>query len=184
MKVIILTLLFLPSLYAAEFTNTWTEYYEKKVVMNCPHEDDFSCENFCGQKQHCEIKENICRDCIGSSIAMTYIFKYMGLNLKNNGQKVSIYEFLDLLSSGDFVSLNAKSIYNHVDRFNSLSLRRKFQSLCNNGAREPLVLFEKDARGQRISNVRYVACDEDIFQMEDNPEIILEREESPSSELY
>ena len=184
MKALIFALAFIPSLFAAEFSNTWTEKFEKKVIMSCFQENDFSCEDTCGNKESCEFSESICRDCVGSSVSLTYIFKYMGLNLRSNGNRVSQYEIMDLIQSGDFVSLNAKSIYNHVDRFNSMSLRRKFRSLCENGAREPLVLFEKDSRSQKIGKVRYVVCNEDYLEMEDNPEVILEGEELPAGGLF
>lgn len=173
MKVLALLFFLGTNLYAAEFSNSWSDTFEKTVTMSC-FEEDTTCEEFCGDKETCEVKEKVCRDCIGTSVTMTYIFNYMGLNLVNTGKEISTYEITDLLESGLFVTLTSKSIYNHVDSHNSLRLRRKFRSLCENRARMPVVFFDSDPVTKKIGKVRFVACDDEFYEMADDPDIVIE----------
>lgn len=172
MKVLLTLLIMINTAGAASFSSSWNKKFEKIVKMSCL-EDDSTCERYCNNKTECLIPENVCHNCIGTSVSITYIFSYLGLNLMNSEEKVSIYEMTGLLKSGRFVSLTAKSIYNHVYSYNSISLRRKFRSLCSNGARNPIVFFDSNSGSKTIGKVRFVSCDEEIFLMEDNPEIII-----------
>jgi len=125
----------------------------------------------------CTVKEETCHNCIGTSISLTYIFNYMGKAYTNTGISALEGDVLSSLKEGKFVSFSSRSIYNHVDRFNSSTLKRNFRSLCTDRTRYPIVLFKKSTQTQRVSDVQFVFCDNGVFEMEFGADVIVNFEE-------
>ncbi|MFT6604635.1 MAG: hypothetical protein ACJARO_002158, partial [Bacteriovoracaceae bacterium] len=142
------------SAFAISYESIWTEDYKKNVIMTCS-EDEFQCEDLCG-KSSCVIKEKVCRNCIGSNIRITHIFRDMGRSFTNTGNEVSYYEVLEILGSGHFATFTSKSIYNIVERYDSAKLRKKFQSLCPNEINYPIVIFSTKKVSRILDEVKFV----------------------------
>lgn len=155
--VLIFSLLLSTLSFSAEIENRWTAYYTKELTITCEY-DHTMCEEVCGDRYFCVLPEKPCRDCMGTGPYMTYIFSEMGRMLVS-GNEVSDYELIDLLKSGNFASINSKSVFNQFTSFNSPQLRKQFQSLCSEINDEyPLVFFEVDSVSYKLGEVKYVYC--------------------------
>ena len=125
----------------------------------------------CGEEKMCEFKEGICRDCIGTSLYMTSLFNGMG-SIYRSTEFVRSSELLDLIERGDFITLSSRSIYNHVESFDSDKLKARFQVLCRDGSEYPLVFIAAE-RGSRLpGDVLYVTCGNEVYKMEQKPSIL------------
>ncbi len=167
---LILSLVLVTQSYALEFTSSWNQSLTKEVVMSCS-QDDYQCREVCESETSCTFKEKTCTNCIGTNVYITNIFREMGRIYVNTLTSVSSDSLVELLSSGNFVTITSKSIYNQVDRFNSLGLRNRFKSLCENGAQYPVVFFDMNSKNDKIDEVLYVACDNEFFEMTATPDI-------------
>lgn len=175
MKLLLVISLLVTSSFALDFKTDWNEAFEKSIVMTCSV-DDSKCREICSNETQCVFTEEVCRNCIGTSIYTTHLFKTMGQVYRNNGVEVTTDHIISLLSSGEFASISAKSIYNHVDKFNSKSLRIRFQSLCSNGAQEPIVILSMNKKTKMLGDVQYVLCQNQSFEMENNPDVVMRSE--------
>lgn len=165
-------LLFLFNTYAfvdlTSFDEVWNIDYKPVLKINCSQRDSEGCSNLCQTTNSCEIPMKVCRDCIGTSLLVTDIFEGMGVRYKNTGKEIRFDEFLEFIKSGSFVSFSAKSVYNHVDNYDSLKLQMRFNGLCPKEPIKPaLVFFELRAKSNVLNKVRYVTCDDAIFEMDD-----------------
>lgn len=110
----------------------------------------------------------VCRDCIGTSLLVTDIFEGMGVRYKNTGKEIRFDEFVTFLRTGQFVTFSAKSVYNHVDNYDSLNLQMRFNGLCPFEPKNPaIVFFDLRPKSNVLNKVRYVACDQSVFEMDD-----------------
>jgi len=157
--------------FALEIETVWTETSEKRLAISCG--EDEACVQFCMGNNSCFMREKVCKNCVGTSLKMTYIFEEMGRNLFNSGEAVGPYELFDLLTSTNFVSLSSKSVYNLIERFDSLSLRRRFRSLCLDETAYPIVFFNKVRSGE-IGSVKAVWCNSGVYRMDQDSEVIIE----------
>jgi hypothetical protein len=163
------------SAFALDISTLWDKKYRKKLTLSCSRGEAHYCETLCEASKLCVIEEKVCRNCIGTSIYLTHIFKEMGRGYRNSGEREGLDAVIDMLQTGKFVTLTSKSIYNHVTRYNDRKLRAKFQSLCPNGAEYPMVFFDRKRTG-KIGEVRYVACATNgkiqVYAMSTDPEVV------------
>jgi hypothetical protein len=152
--------------------SNWNDKYEKELSFYCV-EGDTLCNDLCHNDKSCKVKEETCHNCIGTSISITYIFNFMGKAYTNTQIEMNEADVLEKLESGNFVSFSSRSIYNHVDRYNSSTLRRNFRSLCSDGTRYPIVMFNKTAVSQKVGDVEFVFCDNGVYEMEFGADVIL-----------
>ncbi|WP_127717424.1 hypothetical protein [Halobacteriovorax sp. HLS] len=180
-KLIIVIALTLVSQLAFGYTveSSWNDSYQKELSFYCVEGDNL-CQDLCENNSVCTIREETCHNCIGTSISITYIFNYMGKAYTNTEVEKNEYDVLSTLQSGNFVTFSSKSIYNHVDRFNSSALKRNFRSLCSDGTRYPIVLFNKNTRNQRVGDVQFVFCDNGVFEMSFGADVITNFESANS----
>lgn len=171
MKWLISYFIFSSSVFALSVSNNWEmdTHFEKYVTLSCSKEDN-ECRNFCRRDNDCRYAETPCRNCLGSNLKMSYIFGEIGRAYRNNGVEINWDHVYDLLRTGRFVTLNAKSIYNHVTRFNSISIRRKFLALCPDadGVVEPLAFFSTNEIGE-INEPQFIACNDKVFELVHDP---------------
>mgnify|MGYP000247618367 FL=1 len=151
----------------------WNDSYQKELSFYCA-EGDTLCHDLCENDSVCKVKEETCHNCIGTSITLTYIFNYMGKAYTNTGVEANEADILSKVETKSFVTLSSKSIYNHVDSFNSMSLRKNFRSLCTDGTMYPIVFFDKNVRTQKIGDVQFVFCNSGVYEMEFGADIIFE----------
>ena len=147
--------------HALHIDTMWTENSKKYLNITC--DGEAICEQFCTGRA-CKMQEKVCKNCVGTSIGVTFAFQEMGRSYIAS-EKLDDYFIFDLLWSKEFVTLTSRSIYNLVDRFDSMELRRKFRSLCADGTRYPVVFFGTQPSGE-LGEIKAVWCQEGIFRME------------------
>lgn len=160
----------------------WNSSYKKEVVITCSEDETF-CDSVCGKTNQCVIPEAPCTNCIGSTLIMTFYFQEMGRLVQNNTEEVNFYDVTSLILQRGFVSLSSKSIYNHIDNFNSLSLQRKFRAMCNDGTRHPVVFFNK-LDNNEIGRPEFVWCESGFYAVEINSNIDLDSDYGNMIEKY
>ena len=165
---------------AVSLETVWTMSSEKELHLYCAQTEDETCLQFCGDES-CIVSEPVCKNCVGTSVTMTYIFKEMG-RVYIAGEKLDDYYLYDLLNNQNFVSLTSRSVYNLVYSFNASSLRRQFRSLCNDGTAYPVAFFSKNAAGE-ISRPDALWCESGVFELKQLDELPLGRI-AGESELY
>ncbi len=146
-----------------EISTYWNDQNQKVVQVNCSYKSSDLCLQTCNEEYQCKVLEPICIDCVGTSIIMTYYFQEMGRLIYNTGHLIDPYFAADMLSSDEFISLSARSIYNHIDSFNSFSLQRRFRSMCNDGTFNPIVFFSRENSGT-IGQPKWVWCESGIYE--------------------
>ncbi len=163
MKRLFLILLSLFSLSSLGFTleTQWSMASEKSLKVSC--NNDSVCERFCNGVG-CAVVEKVCKNCVSTSVAMTFAFKEMGRAIVAK-EAIDPYSLFDLLESGEFVSLTSRSVYNIVERFNSAALKRRFQALCTDGTQYPHAFFSKTLAGE-IDAPQMVWCDSGVYRLE------------------
>ena len=147
-------------LQALTIETAWTEASEKELHLYCG--EDETCRQFCAGDT-CTIAEPVCKNCVGTSVTMTYIFKEMG-RVYTTGERLDDYFLYDLFNLQNFVSLTSRSVYNLTMTFNSSALRRQFRSLCDDGTAYPVVFFDKNL-AREISQPISVWCETGVFQL-------------------
>ena len=156
-NLIIFFLLISSNVYGVEIESRWNDFFQKEITTTCSEDHGF-CEEVCGDKYFCVIKEKPCRNCMGTSVQMHHIFQNIG-RIYVSREEVTNYELRDLLSSKNFSTITSKSVFNNVSRFNNFSLRGKFMSLCPGlKVKYPIVFFDVNETSKRLGDVRYVAC--------------------------
>lgn len=171
MKFLVLTFLAFSSL-AHSFTleTRWNYKFEKETVFTCNSEETL-CQDIC-LKDKCVQKETICRDCIGSSIYLTNFFTQIGKSIVKSDETM-VEDLRDLVLDESYVTIDAKSIYNHVTAFNDLEIRTKLQSLCLPLVDEkPIVVLKTNKASKLIQKALFVVCKSGetstIFHLDNN----------------
>ena len=146
--IILFTILLSGSALSMEMDSRWNYKFEKEVVLTCS-EDEFFCEDLCESKDKCVIKENVCRDCIGSTPYLTHVFNQLGKSIVKS-DAAQVEDLVELLETDSFATISVKSIYNNVDTFGSNKIIDKFGALCDFTADKPIMVFEvKEVRCER-----------------------------------
>lgn len=146
--------------YGFTMTADWNPFFEKEVSFNCS-EGDYFCQDYCGKSSQCIVKENFCRNCIGSDTYLTYIFNYVGKTIVRSDIEVTDYELLDFVKKGNFSTISAKSIYNHVERFDGSLIKRKFQALCAPYQDEyPLIVYNVEKTSHLLKRPEFIVCND------------------------
>jgi len=173
---ILLTILFSGSALSIELDSRWNYKFEKEVVLTCS-QDEYFCEDLCENKERCIIKENVCRDCIGSTPYLTHVFNQIGRSIVSEGIEAPVEDLIELLRDGKFSSISSKSIYNHVDRFGSNKIMSKFESLCDYESQNPVMIFETQEVSKLLGKPKYLICNNNdntkLFYLNPNGGIIL-----------
>ncbi len=179
--IIIFSLMASNAVLASGITTNWNDKYQKSITLTCGEDNySYTCSQVCGNESKCEIEEKTCYNCLGSSVYLTHLFKQMGQTYRSTNEETDAYGFVDFLLKNEFVTITSKSVYNNVDRFNSSSLRARFQSLCSNNTEYPVVFLESVGKRHDLGKVRYVSCGEEVYRMTDDPDIDFNQK----SELY
>lgn len=160
MKFIIFTLLIFQSAFALDIETKWTPDTKKYLHLTCNGNSE--CEKFC-DGNYCKMQERVCKNCVSSSIEMTYAFQEMGRSYIR-GERLDDYFIFDLFYTRRFITLTSRSIYNLIERFDSLSLRRRFQALCNDDTKYPVVFFKQNEAG-KLGEVQAVWCEDGIYEV-------------------
>lgn len=142
----------------------WTQDYQYELAFSCEGQEEALCQGICQNEAECRVTENFCHNCAGTDLYLRSLFSEMGTTYRSTGKQVSFEEFARFVKSGNFITINSKSIYNFVDSFDSLNLRMRFQTLCGFNDNYPLVFLETDA-SRFPGKVRYVVCQSGHFEV-------------------
>ncbi|EQC50255.1 hypothetical protein M899_0339 [Bacteriovorax sp. BSW11_IV] len=164
--------------YSLVFYNQWNQSFEKELVLDCDYGEESICLEVCNEERLCVVKEEVCQNCVANTAQMSDVFTNMGRTYVNTTEIADIDSVIDLIKSGEFVSINSKSLYNMIYEFDSFELRQNFQSLCPVHVGYPVVIFDKLSNGE-MGKVRYVGCGDTTYVMDHNSGI-----SSTISELY
>lgn len=166
----LITIIFSQSVWSVQISTSWNDDNRKYLNLLCSQEVDYICDLTCDSLERCELPIPFCADCVGTSIIMTFYLQEMGRYITNQGQAADIYIFTDLLRSGDFIAMTSRSIYNHIDSFNSPALQRRFRSLCDDQTMYPVVFFER-MPSRQIGKPQMVWCESGISKLTTDPNI-------------
>lgn len=152
------------------FEEFWNADLRPFLSLTCSGENTKYCSMVCtlDDQSNCSIPMPVCRDCIGTSLLVTNIFEGMGIRYRNSGRIVELSEFFTFLQKSQFVTFSSKSVYNHVDSYDSPVLRNRFKSLCSEETEYPIVFFEINPKGSRLGKVRYLTCGNQVYEMSDD----------------
>ena len=146
---------------------------KKEVLLSCS-QDEYFCDDFCGVKEKCLIEEEVCRDCVGSSIYLTHLFNNLGKSIVSSGESAQVEDLLTLFESGSFATITAKSVYNHVDYFNGKKIQAKFSALCETDDSDGAILvLETNPISKIPQGARYLICGEEFFHIDNFGGVVL-----------
>jgi hypothetical protein len=139
--------------------SNWTTYYSKVITITCNTQQTNTmnaCTQLCGDELQCHIYEDFCHSCLGTELFMTNLFRDIGTKIipSNEYNKASAIE---LISSGNFVTFDSKSIFNLLGSYDNSRLRQNFQSLCTDGTERPIIFTKVDYKRRPIKN-EFVWC--------------------------
>lgn len=151
-------LIILNSAFGFEVMDRWSHRFEKETVVKCA-DNEYSCDDFCGNKVQCIIKERVCRDCVGSTVYLTHIFDQIGRSIVNSDETVPD-ELFDFLKTKKFNSISSKSVYNVMDGVGDTDLAKRFLSLCPEGSTNPLMIFEVQDVSMLLGRPKFLICNQ------------------------
>lgn len=161
----------------------WTQDREKAVQISCDKEDPYICDDICDSKTQCIVKEGICKNCIGNSLFITNFYKNIGSLIINSGEFLDRDEIVPILSEGNFVTLEANSIYNTLTEFDSKQMRAQFAKLCPWTTKSgPTVFARVHPVTREPDGYHYVFCDSTPYILTDKP-ALYERSSEESLEV-
>lgn len=151
---------------------SWSNDFSKRMRINCNFEKD--CFQYFGGVY--STTEEICSDCISTSMKMDFIFNGIGSYI-SYGKKADRSDFFKLLSKGMLISMDYKTPYNLIDSSSFIKKRMKFRKMCPQGV-DPILFFERNTFDE-IGRPLYVLCEERLLDA-----ITLELENKNLYELY
>lgn len=161
----------------------WNKELKKEVTLSCESNEADRCHHLCEDEEKCVIPESFCRNCAGTTMYLKNLFTEMGrIYVSIRSEEVLLTDLLDFIKTRNFVTLTSKSVYNFVDKFDSLTIRNRFQRLCGGKTEYPIVFLEASPHSRILGKVRYVFCqnekDEDmsysVHEMSNDPDLIKE----------
>jgi hypothetical protein len=174
MRNIIAIILLLLSLSASawEAQEDWNSDLEQVLLINC-NSDEAVCVSTCGDSYQCRVPAELCRNCVGTGILLSYFYQEVGRWFVNSGEKLTSLQLNGLLKDGKFILLTANSPYNIFTSLNDLKIERNFNSLCPAGYDSfPVVLGALNER-REFSSVSAVICHGDngaeVYRMKPTP---------------
>ncbi len=159
-----------------EVKDEWNHRFQKEVVISCG-ESEYFCDDLCGKKDQCVIKEKVCRDCIGSTVYLTHIFDQIGRSIVASDD-AQIEDVLDLLKSNRFSTISSNSVYNMVDGTGNKDIERRFASLCpSEEYSKPVIIFETQEVSGLLGKPKLVVCNNGkntkVFHIDPNGGVII-----------
>jgi hypothetical protein len=158
--------LFLSKISMAQIMEvTWSDRFQKELHVSCNDHGDF-CDSLCGAYSSCIIEEKSCRNCIGTGLQIHHILTELARSVRYQLEPVSKGTILQFIGEGNFATVSAKEVYNVIDGYGSLSVLKRFESLCSGETLYQLVFLELQERTRKVIGQKYVYCqyeDESIF---------------------
>lgn len=159
MKFLFFTFFMLCSLTATgqSVHTSWNDQFVKEIHVTCSLQESF-CYDLCDSFSTCVIEEKTCRSCIGTGLAIQRILSELGRTVRFNSRLSSTMPVLNLIKNGNFFAISARDAFNVLDAFDSISVLRKFESLCPGESDDQLLFIEVDEVSRKILHPRFVFC--------------------------
>jgi hypothetical protein len=145
------------SAFSIEITDRFNHRFQKEVILTCG-ESEYFCDDLCGKKDQCVIKEKVCRDCIGSTIYLTHVFDQIGRSIVA-ADEAKIEDMIELFRTKRFSILGPTSVYNMVDGTGNKDIERRFASLCpSEEYTHPIIIFETQEISNLLGKPKFLVC--------------------------
>ena len=128
-----------------------------RVNVSClPSENE--CLSLCDQKSECVIETNLCRDCMGSSLFMTELYRSLGRSLLPE-KKLSTENILKALKEKQMMVIDRRFFLNIIEDSNSFDFKEYYSLLCDYQDKMPILFVELNkSLAPNLSNIS-VFCD-------------------------
>lgn len=160
-----------------KFDVRWTDKFRKELVMQCLQRDN-TCLSTCQKLNECVFPEGICRDCIGTSVRFSRMIDELGNLIQNDGSYAPLNRVLDLVTSGNFVTLVPNDPYNVIDGVNAVRAIKKFEDLCPVGSQKQILFLSVDRDSRKIERPEVVICDfygrSYFYGITSDPEVLID----------
>jgi len=161
--------LFLKPVFAQKIEVKWTDLLRKEVHLNC-NAGELFCENICKASSYCIIQEGTCHNCIGTGIQILHIFSEIGRSIHRIDQ-ASFEDVGEFLKLGAFVTFSAQDAYNLIDTHQSVSVLKKFESLCPENSLNQILFFRTHPESRKLISPDFLYCEffekTEVFKIED-----------------
>ena len=166
------------SSFAETLQTRWNRFFRKELIITCENEE-LICSQVCNDKYYCVVKEEICRDCTGTTPYLTNIFKEMG-RMYVRAEKVGEDELTDFIATQQFTTFSSESIFNHISAFKDPAIVNAFKSLCPQSvSATPLVFFAVDGVSKELGQAKYLSCqindNVDYYKISDDGNVVVNK---------
>lgn len=131
--------------------------FRDTVTVYC-RPDEHLCQDICQNQDSCWKEQELCFNCLGTSNPiLRTVFTEVDRLFHNTLRILSTEESAKVFSAR-YIFISARSIYNFYSALDNEAVRSKFQTLCPNTTREPLIVVETN-KNHEPSGIRYVICE-------------------------
>lgn len=137
----------------------WTQNLRKNIIVSCAVAESELCLSLCESKTVCQIEEKPCRDLAGTAYySVRDFFLTVGLSYYNVNQTLNTIDLVNIIKTGNFVTLTSDSVFNFATNFNSEDLKKRFQSLCPSATESPIVIALLNQDSRKLEKFEAVIC--------------------------
>jgi len=144
------------NLFSQTISVHWNQQLRKDIDISCSMLEE-ECIHFCSGNQACKIEEKFCRDCIGTSLRMSYLLDSLGREIINNQIHFSIKDFFKNLKGDKYIAMTPDDIYNVIDPYRSIQVFNKFASLCPEESLNQIIFFSVGV-DRKIGDPEVIYC--------------------------
>lgn len=125
-------------------------------------EGESECQRLCGDAFRCLQAESPCPRCAGTgSLRLKRILDAVGVELRARPPERSPGTFIDLLTSGGWISIHSRTLYNYGSRWNGAGVRTGFRRACESVSGEggeAIVILSVESGPTQPGSVLGVLC--------------------------
>ena len=160
MTLAFLAILPLPDAVALELWPYWSQDFKQWLRVTCDQEEDVPfCTSLCQQPRECVLAQQYCRNCAGTALLYVKdVLDTLGDVYVGTEEQVSRAQVLERLRSGAYITLTSDTVFNYIDTFDSEALQIRFQRLCWDPSKRPVLFLDAHPRTRVVGRVLFVAC--------------------------
>ena len=99
-----------------------------KLAVSCAPHESF-CRELCGESE-CSMDTNLCKDCVGSSLFLTELYRSVGRSLLP-AEQVPQSEVISSLKTTPMMVVDRRFFLNIQEDYNSFDFKEYYARLCN-----------------------------------------------------
>lgn len=162
------TLLYHFSAWCLESNIRFDQRLYKNFDLDCVG-NEWQCERLCQDQAQCSFDESPTPSSLGVSLKVSHFFQNINRYYMKGAKVVDFHQLQALLKSGNYLSLDAKSLHNQEYKYNAKTLQRMFAVLCEEQHQpldySPVVIFDQNFLS-RVGESRYLICADEIYEMQ------------------